>query len=102
MIKAIDKLPSGPADENKAKRDRVMWDVYTIIEQNIPLAEITADYSEHYMRSAINTAIRRATWRWNQNNTQKLDYSKAFEIHRRKDGLGIVHWYIEYKGGADK
>jgi hypothetical protein len=87
MITPIDKLPSSPTDENKAKRDGMMCDVYTIIEQNIPFTKITADYSENYMRSAIQSAIRRATWRWNQNNTQKLDYSKAFEIHRRKDGL---------------
>ena len=102
MITPIDKLPTSPTDENKAKRDGMMLDVYTIIEQNIQFAKITADYSENYMRSAIQTAIRRATWRWNQNNTQKLDYSKAFEIHRRKDGLGIVHWYIEFKGGGPK
>lgn len=102
MITQIDKLPSNPIDESKARRDGMMQDVLTMIEQNIQLAEITADYSEHYMRSAINTAIRRATWRWNRNNTQKLDYSKVFEIHRRKDGFGIMHWYIEYKGGADK
>lgn len=37
MIKAIDALPSSPADESKAKRDGMMRDVYTIIEQNIPL-----------------------------------------------------------------
>ena len=96
-IMPIDEIPESSDDKRKTLRDKLMNDVLQIIKQQIPLCEITSGYRDSTMRAGLQTAIRRAVYRWNQKHIQDLSYDDLI-IHRRKEDDGSVHWYIEFKG----
>ena len=98
-ITPIEKLPAKPTSVYEAAQAQAIEDVLQIIRERIPLCEITMDaYSGNYKRSALNSAIRRACWRWNKDNQEKrIDFYTQFEVTSRKDKDGNRHWYIKYK-----
>ena len=102
-IKPIECLPGSQQDAFNDAKQQIVSDIMQIIQENIPLCEITIkNYSENYYRSAISHAIRTACARYNKTATDNADrvYQEDFEVVRRKGEDGKRHWYIKFRRPA--
>ena len=99
-IKPIECLPGSQQDAFNDAKQQIVSDIMQIIQENIPLCEITIkNYSENYYRSAISHAIRSACARHNNMVADAADkvWAEDFEVVRRKDENGKRHWYIKFR-----
>jgi hypothetical protein len=99
-IKPIECLPGSQQDAFNDAKQQIVSDIMQIIQENIPLCEITIkNYSENYYRSAISHAIRSACARHNNMVADAADkvWVEDFEVIRRKDENGKRHWYIKFR-----